>query len=304
MVLDKFRHERRNAFVRRRHFLEFAARENDRYDLAHPCGRAREAAPFRLGAYFVARELAYREVARRGFAARFGRGFRLLVLHYALHVGGPELAERLAHREEGGEMNAVALDSRADVARRDGEVAVHFEIRQIRDGGEIEFFRDLRADLRRVAVDGLPAAEDHVGLEGGDGLGENVARRERVGARRLAVGDENRLFGAARERLAEDGRRRGEPHRDHRHFAAVALLDGERRLEGVLVLGVEDRGQRRAVDGAVGLHGLAGHLLGVRNLLDADYARVSIHGLSIIPNSGPELCPKGQLPAAAEFRRE
>ena len=114
-----------------------------------------------------------------------------------------------------------------------------------------------------------------VGIEFLHGLAQDVARRERVRPRGLAVRDEDGLVRPAHESLAKNRLRSGKPHRDDGHGTAVGFLDPERRFEGVPVLGVEDRGQRRAVDGAIGFHRLARHLRRIGDLLDADNAIVA-----------------------------
>src|SRR5574344_608897 len=255
VVRDQVLDESVDAGFGRRDFLVVAAGEHDRDDLVHRSRGPREAAAVADAADAVARE---------------ALGLEGLVLHDAADVRRTQLAELVGHREERRELHPRFLDAGADVAGRKRVVAVDLEALEIGDGREVEVVGDLGAGLGRVAVDGLASAEDEVGIEPPHGLGQDVARRERVGAGGPAVGHEIGLVGAAVERLAEDLASRGKAHRDRNDLSAVLFLDLKRGLKGVAVFGIEDRRQRRAVDGAVGLHRLTGHLLRVGDLLDAD----------------------------------
>ena len=158
--------------------------------------------------------------------------------------------------------------------RRAGVAAGASSSSDAADAGDLrqaELLGDLRADLGGVAVDRLAAAEHEVGgAELLDRAGERVARGQRVGAGERPVGEQDDLVGAAVQRLAQHLGRGRRAHGEHGHAAAVAVLEAQRLFEGVQVFGVEDRRQRRPVDGAVVFHGLAGHVGGVRDLLDQD----------------------------------
>jgi len=129
----------------------------------------------------------------------------------------------------------------------------------------------LRPDLGGVAVDRLAAAEHEVeGADLLDRLRQGVAGGQRVGAGEGLVGQQDHLVGAAVQRLAQHGDGGRRAHRDDGHAAAVAVLELERLLEGVEVLGVEHGRQRGAVDRAVLLHRVTRHVGGVGDLLDED----------------------------------
>ncbi len=84
---------------------------------------------------------------------------------------------------------------------------------QVRDLRNAQLLGALRPDLGRVAVDGLPAAEDEiVAADGADRLAEDIAGRQRVAGRRPAVGQQNHAIGPSIEAIAEHV---GRPRRSH-----------------------------------------------------------------------------------------
>ena len=149
------------------------------------------------------------------------------------------------------------------------------ELLDVGDLRHAELLGQLRADLGGVAVDGLPAAEDDVRVELADRAGQDVAGGQRVAGGRPAVGDQDGPVGPADRATPQHVAGRRQAHRDDGHRAAEAVADLQRHLQGVEVLGVEDRRQGGPVDRAVVLHGLAGDPLGVRHLLDAYHAVIA-----------------------------
>ena len=84
---------------------------------------------------------------------------------------------------------------------------------QVGDLRNAQLLGALRADLGRVAVDGLPAAEDEiVPADGPDGLAEDVAGGQRVAGGGPAVGQQDRPIGPAEEAVAEHVGRLGRAH--------------------------------------------------------------------------------------------
>jgi len=153
--------------------------------------------------------------------------------------------------------------------------------------GQLELLGHLGPDLRRVAIDRLPAADHQV--EGrqarADGLGEGVGGGEGVRGREPAVAQENGAVGAAAEGIPENVRRARRPHGEDRHAAALAVLEIQGQFEGQEIVGVEDRGQRVAVHRAVRVHRLAGDVRPVRHLFDQDHHREG-HVASCVVRTG------------------
>ena len=153
---------------------------------------------------------------------------------------------------------------------RDG-IAVFLDFGGVGDLGQMELFGNLRANLGRVAVDGLPSAEDHVILfhaDGVDGGGDNLAGGVGVGTAELAGGDKIRLIRAHGQRFPEHSGGGGGAHGDDDHFAARLVLDFQGGFQRVHVVGVGDGLHGGAVQGSVLIDGdFAG---GIGNLLDGN----------------------------------
>src|ERR1035437_5696749 len=138
---------------------------------------------------------------------------------------------------------------------------------------DAELFGRLRADLGGITVDGLAAAQDQVELtELADGALEDVGGGEGVRAGELAVRQQDDLVGSAEEAVAQNVGGLGRSHRDHGDRAAGPLLDVESHLEGVEVLGIEDRRQGATIHGAVFGHHLAGEVVRIGDLFHQDHA--------------------------------
>ena len=132
----------------------------------------------------------------------------------------------------------------------------------------MQLLSDLRADLRGITVDGLTAREDDVvGLDavGVDRGGDDLGGRVRVGAAELTGGNQNALVDAHRHQLAQHALSRRRAHGESHDLAAQLVLQSQSRLNGVQVIGVDDRLHGRTVQRAVRVHcHLAG---GIGNLL-------------------------------------
>ena len=117
----------------------------------------------------------------------------------------------------------------------------------------VQLFRDLRTDLRGVAVDCLTARKNDVlGLDavGVDRRRNDLARRVRVGTAELARGDENTLVHAHCHELAEHALCGRRSHRERNDLAAQFILERERRFDRIHVVGVDDGLHGRAVQRA------------------------------------------------------
>ena len=93
-----------------------------------------------------------------------------------------------------------------------------------------------------------------------------------VGACKLAIRQEDDLVGTAEEAIAQDVGGLGRAHCEDGDGAAGSLLDLERHLERVEVLGIEDGRQGATVHGAVFGHHVAGDVVRVGDLLHQDHA--------------------------------
>ena len=202
--------------------------------------------------------------------ARHGFGDGMLVGHDELRARRPRLVGFACDREQGGQRRPQRLGAVFDRARggdralaasgaRDrtgaragarGTTAARGAAgrRQLVDAthtGDLrqaELLGGLRTHLGSVAVDRLPAAEHEVArAELLDRSGERIARGQRVGAGKGAVGQQHDFVGAAVQRFAQHLGRGRRAHREDGHPAAVALLETQRFLEGVQVFGIEDR---------------------------------------------------------------
>ena len=135
----------------------------------------------------------------------------------------------------------------------------------------MEFFGDLRSDLGRIAVNGLPSAEDNVVILHADGVdrgGDNLTGGIGIGAAEFAGGYQIRLIRAHGQRFPEHSGGGGGSHGDDDHFAAGLVLDFQGGFQRVHVVGIGDGLHGGAVQRAVLVDGdFAG---GVRNLFDGN----------------------------------
>ncbi len=210
-------------------------------------------------------------LAERGVLAR-GRG--QLARDLAADRGRAGRVGRAHHRQQAGHL--AADDLRAGV---EGALGGDPAVGDLQDGlrvGDLrdaELLRRLRADLGRVAVDGLaPGQDEVVAADLLDRLLEGEGGGQGVGSGEPAIGQQDHPVRPAPERLAQDVGRLRRAHRDHGDRPAVIVPDLERHLEGVQVLRVEDGRQRVAVHRAVFGHHLAGDVVRVGHLLDQDHA--------------------------------
>src|SRR5450759_1273044 len=197
-----------------------------------------------------------------------------LALHLAPDVRG---ARRVGRTDDGEQDRQRAADYLrtgvegalgGDVGRGDLD-----DVLGVGDLRDAELLGRLRADLGGVAVDGLAAAQDEVELtELLDSALEDVGGGEGVRTGELAVRQQDDFVGSAEEAVAQDVGGLGRSHRDHGDRAAGPVLDLERHLKGVEVLGIEDRGQGATVHGAVFGHHLAREVVRIGDLFDQDHA--------------------------------
>jgi hypothetical protein len=315
VLLDQLAHEPGHAVVGRFHEPGLGAREHDALDVLDARRRALEAGHLRRRLDRLRSPL-HHAGAADGLAAapdhadlglvavgievavvvlghRLGGG--ALVGHDQLDAGRPRLVGVGGDREQRRQRAAQRLGPALDRARgRDRAAAPVLGRDDLVDPAhagdlrQVELLGRLGADLGGVAIDGLPAAQDQVGpAQLAHGLGQRVAGGQRVGPGERLVGQQHDLVGAAEQRLAQHlhGSRRA--HRQHGHPPAVAFLQAQRLFEGVQVFGVEDGRQRRPVDRPVLLHGLAGHVGRVGNLLDQDDDAQAQASLLVVAAAGP-----------------
>ena len=135
----------------------------------------------------------------------------------------------------------------------------------------MQLLGDLRANLGRIAVDGLTAAHDDVVIlhtDGGDGCGQNLRGGICIGAAELTGRHQHTLVRAHGHQLTQHARCGGRTHGDDDDLAARGVLELQGGLHGVHVVRVGDRLHGRTVQSAVRIHRhLAG---GIGNLLDTN----------------------------------
>ena len=145
------------------------------------------------------------------------------------------------------------------------------DVRSIGDLRQTELLRDLRADLRGVAIDGLAAAHDDVfrlHTDAVDCSGKDLGGGVGIGTAEFTTGNEHRFIRAAGEDLTQHAFCRRGAHGDNHDFAACLILERERRFHCVQVVGVGDGLHGRTVQRAIGVHGnLTG---GIGNLLNTN----------------------------------
>ena len=199
-------------------------------------------------------------------------------------------------RGRGGGRGAAGVRGRG-AAHGDG-LLVRREVDAHREGGArpAEVLGELLRDLVAVAVDGLLAEDDEVGLLGLDDLGERAG--DEVTVERLVVGDEELARVRAHgERLTDVGRGLLGAERGHHDAVArdagLAVLDEpEGGLDGVLVEGVDlgletvghDLGAARGDLDLVGV-------VGVRRALEGDE---DLHGTALLLKGGDHRLTRGR----------
>ena len=134
-----------------------------------------------------------------------------------------------------------------------------------------QMFRNQRADLRGIAVDGRTAAEDDVVLVEADGIlggGEDLGGGVSIGTAELTGGNEIAVISAHGHQLAQHTFCRRGTHGDDGDLAAQLILELESGLNGVHIIGVDDGLHGSAVQGTIGIDGnLTG---GIGDLLNAN----------------------------------
>ena len=139
---------------------------------------------------------------------------------------------------------------------------------------ESQLLCHLGANLCRVAVDGLSAADDkiYVGLHMLDGSGQSVAGGQGVGTCEGAVGKQVTAVCTAIHSLANhfSGTSGAHGHYSHRG-SGVLVFQSESLLQCIQVLGIEYCRQGATVYGAFGGHGIWSHVARVGYLLSKHY---------------------------------
>lgn len=149
----------------------------------------------------------------------------------------------------------------------------------------VQLLGDLRSDLSRIAVDGLTAGDDDVGIHLERRARQRIGGSQRIGARELTVGQQYAPVGTAEHPLADNLRSAAGPHRQDLDPAARKhVLEHERLLQRIEVLGIEDSGERRPIDRAVGLHSVLAHVAGIGHLLGQHnyFQRFLHHGIYLV----------------------
>ena len=131
-----------------------------------------------------------------------------------------------------------------------------------------ELLGHLRTHLRRVAVDGLTACENHVGGDLLQRARKGVGGGQRVRAGELAARKQVAAVGPAEHRVADDVGGALRTHRkDMNRGTRHTVLEPQGGFERIEVLGIEDGRKRRAVDRPFGSHRVLAYVAGIGNLL-------------------------------------
>ena len=149
----------------------------------------------------------------------------------------------------------------------------------------VQLLGDLRPDLSRIAVDGLTASDDDVGIHLERRARQRIGGSQRIGTRELTVGQQHAPVGTAEHPFADNLRSAAGPHRQDLDPAARKhVLEHERLLQRIEVLGIEDSGERRPIDRAVGLHSVLAHVAGIGHLLGQHnyFQRFLHHGIYLV----------------------
>ena len=196
------------------------------------------------------------------------------VFHHELGVARAAGRGVAVHRDEQGQGCFHALDASVD-----GAQGGDFAVLHLLDGGdvshlvEVELLCHLRAYLSRVAVDSLAAANHEVGhADLLNRLAQCVARGERIGTGKGAVGEQHAAIGSAIQSFADNVCGAGRSHRENgNRRAGVLVFEAQRLLEGVEVFGVENSRQGSAVHCSLRRHGIFANIARVRHLLGKNY---------------------------------
>ena len=131
-----------------------------------------------------------------------------------------------------------------------------------------EFLSHLRPHLRGIAVDGLPARHDDIGLYLGQRPRKGIGGGEGIRTGKCPVRKKVSAVGTAEHGIAYDIRSTQRPHGQDIYRTPFAhVLDGQCLFERIQVFGVEDGRQGGTVHRTVGLHGILAHVARVGNLL-------------------------------------
>ncbi len=203
-----------------------------------------------------------------GFFGQFALGAGLLIAHRQPRSGRSRFigsVHNCQHRRQFAPhffpaVGDVPLDGDGPVV----DIQQFIDISYLR---QAEFFRQLRPHLGRVSVNRLPSAQHNIHrAEVFDAATENIARRQCVAGRRPPVSNQHRPIRPAAQSRPQHLAGAGQAHGHNGYRPAAAFLDGQRQLQGVEVLRIEYRRQRRPVHRPIIIHGLARHRLGVRHL--------------------------------------
>src|SRR5262245_10028603 len=197
----------------------------------------------------------------------------LLGAHDAFQRRIARLVEPLLRRQHGRQRNVEDLQPALDLtAHADGlALGVHRFFHDPGGARPVEHLGELRADGAHVIVDRLATAQHEGGLLLLDDRCQGARRGERVGIGPCRIVEMNRAVAAHRERRTQSFLRPIGPERDGDDFTLTALfLDTQRLLDRELVVGRDDPGDARGVDG-LGIATADLHLGGgIRDLSDGD----------------------------------
>ncbi len=170
----------------------------------------------------------------------------------AEHVVEPGEADRVGafhHRDQARQLRLQHLHAALGAAV-DDDLARHridaLDLRDVRQLLDPEPAGNARADLCRVAIDRLLAAEHHVdrvfGADRADRRSDRIRGGQRVRAGKHAIGDQDGVVGAIRHAFAQRIGRHLGAHADHGDTRAELIADPQRLFERNEVERIDDGG--------------------------------------------------------------
>ena len=166
----------------------------------------------------------------------------LLRSHDRLQARVARLVDRVTDRDHGRQVDLDRVVAVLGLALADELAVGDVHLDHLGQRRHLQVVGDDGADRVALAVVGLLAEQDEVGLLGLEHLGERVAGRADVGSLERRVGQVNRAVGAERDRLVQRAHRGLGSHR-HRddlvHLGVVALANLHRGLDAMGIERVE-----------------------------------------------------------------
>jgi len=189
--------------------------------------------------------------------------------HHPLEGGVARLGDAGGDGQQRRELRLEHLRGALDVAMHGDRLALHRHLAGEGELGQIQQLSQHAGHHPGVGIGGLDGADHQIRLLAPDHGGQGAGRGPGIRPGQGLVGDEDRAVGTHRHGTPQGIGRGRRAHADHHDLTAVLLHQTQRRLDAVLIGGIEDRLVRVAhqtVGGRIHLH----RQVGVRHLLDRD----------------------------------